>query len=129
MENPIEIIIKGITVLIDAEDYEKVAARKWRLDGKGYIITDLYDPETRKKKTLSLHVMLMGKRKGKVIDHINRNKFDNRKSNLRHVTNRVNWLNSDYADKKYLEKKLNAKRGMYKDYEKFGLPQASLVAA
>ncbi|MGV8131542.1 MAG: HNH endonuclease, partial [Candidatus Pacearchaeota archaeon] len=45
------------------------------------------------KTKIRLHQFIMGKKEGLVIDHINHDKLDNRKSNLRHVTFAQNCQN------------------------------------
>ncbi len=69
---------KGHT-LVDDEDYEAVNKFGCRLDSLGYAIL-------RKKGTCRLHRFIMKPAKGMVIDHINGNKLDNRRSNLRVCT-------------------------------------------
>ena len=72
-----EIEIKGKTVLIDAEDYERVKAKKWHFCNRYARTRDGYNH-------IYMHQFILGKKEGFVIDHINRNVLDNRKSNLRH---------------------------------------------
>ena len=85
---------RGIEVartLIDIEDIEKVSQYKWCLDNKGYVTTN----KINDKKVL-LHRFIMNIWKNEfdwdsnVIDHINRNPLDNRKENLRIVSQREN---------------------------------------
>lgn len=81
----IKLDIKGCTVLIDEEDYEKVIALNWFITSHGYA------KMTRRKDKHYLHHFIIGKgENGLVVDHINQNKLDNRKENLRHVTRKVN---------------------------------------
>lgn len=47
-----------------------------------------------KGKNITLHSFLMPKEKGYVIDHINRNRLDNRRCNLRYASMRVNAINA-----------------------------------
>ena len=71
--------------LIDPEDYDKVSAvGSWCIDSNGYVINH---------RAGKLHQVIMGTRRGLEIDHINRNKLDNRKENLRFVTHRKNTQN------------------------------------
>ncbi|MDQ5987396.1 MAG: hypothetical protein CSYNP_03136 [Syntrophus sp. SKADARSKE-3] len=50
-----------------------------------------------KPKTFYLHHLIMGKPEGtNVIDHINRNTFDNRDENLRIASRKENLLNTEY---------------------------------
>ena len=76
--------------LIDKEDYPLVSKYGWMLHSGGYIYG--YIPST--KKLVYLHRFLKDAPKGKMVDHINRNKLDNRKSNLRLVTRSQNMYNS-----------------------------------
>lgn len=83
---------------IDINDYIKAKKEKWFLNSNGYY-------RNTKSKTY-LHQYILGKKDGLVCDHINRNKLDNRKSNLRFVTRTINNQNTDFA--------INAK-GIYFD--------------
>lgn len=71
--------------LIDKEDLDKVIAKKWRF-WKGQYFTGNQNP-------INIHRFLMNPKDGQVVDHINGKVFDNRKSNLRVVSQQKNLLN------------------------------------
>lgn len=76
--------------LIDIDDFEKVSIYQWRMDkSHGYVYTNIAEPGKRLRKTY-LHRYIMNPPKGMVVDHINRNKADNRKENLQIVTQAEN---------------------------------------
>lgn len=62
---------------------------KWRLCNYGY------PSRTEKQKIIKMHSMILPIKKGMVTDHINRIKTDNRRVNLREVTQLVNNHNKD----------------------------------
>ena len=73
--------------IIDDEDYELVSQYKWypRKSGRNfYAGTNI---------PLRLHTLIMGKKQGFEIDHINHDGLDNRRCNLRHVTRSQNRHN------------------------------------
>lgn len=73
--------------LISKSCLEKVIRHNWYLDSNGY-------PMTYTARSKTLHKNLLGKQqKGYVIDHINRNKLDNRLENLRVITAKENSYN------------------------------------
>jgi hypothetical protein len=76
--------------IIDLEDIEKCKDYKWRINDKGYIITDIKGEQGKK---LRLHRFLMDCPDDMVVDHINHDRFDNRKSNLRICTQQQNSWN------------------------------------
>lgn len=73
--------------IIDLEDLDRVIKKKWRY-WKGNICTG--DLQITR---LPYFILNISPRKGKVIDHKNSNPLDNRKSNLRLVTQNENLLN------------------------------------
>ncbi|MEK6878193.1 MAG: HNH endonuclease [Nanoarchaeota archaeon] len=75
--------------VIDKEDYKRISEFKWHLRKNGYIFTFC-----KKYKSLSLHRLILGEKENLIIDHINGNKLDNRKCNLRFVTYSQNLMNS-----------------------------------
>ncbi len=76
--------------MIDIEDIPKIESRKWRLIGRGYVGT--HAKQTR--STQLLHHFIVGyPPEGRQVDHINRNKLDNRKVNLRLATSSQNNAN------------------------------------
>jgi hypothetical protein len=74
--------------IVDATDAWAVA-RRWHLDATGYPCTFVVGVGCRR-----LHRFLMDVPSKRVVDHINRNKLDNRRANLRVVSQRVNYFNS-----------------------------------
>ena len=77
----------GTVTMIDDEDYEKVIGIKWAHNAKtNYIQGTKYLGKINgryKQQTIYLHVFLMGSPEGKHVDHIDGNKLNNRKENLR----------------------------------------------
>jgi hypothetical protein len=77
----------GIEFIVDAEDSQKISKYAWYISQQGYVMND-----SIKKSTL-LHRFIMKANNGFVVDHINHNTLDNRKSNLRVVTPTENSMN------------------------------------
>lgn len=86
---------QGKISLVDDEDYESLSKYKWYYNNIGYAVRDIWDKVIKKKKSIYLARSLMGDiLPNQIIDHINQNKLDNRKNNLRITTRTVNLLNS-----------------------------------
>lgn len=71
--------------LIDAEDVGRVQRHRWFMQGKGYV---------QSQDMGLLHAFIIGAVPGRVTDHINKDKLDNRKANLRIATLSENGYNS-----------------------------------
>jgi hypothetical protein len=80
--------------LVDAEDYEDIASFKWYLGSRGYALRS-YRDNTGRSRAEFMHRRLMGLTQGDGFqtDHINRDKLDNRRRNLRIVTQSENEQN------------------------------------
>ena len=85
--------VQNKIVNIDEEDLELFRQYKWHISDRGYVVWR--GVKDGKKQTIRLHRLIMNPPKGLIVDHINRNKSDNRKSNLRCVTQKINVINSD----------------------------------
>lgn len=94
--------------LISDLDDGNCESHVWWLHKYGY-------PTTRiDGQSVSMHQFLLGKRKGYVIDHIDQNRLNNQRDNLRFVTWQQNLLNSKPRNgRKY--------KGVY--HEKHGKPK------
>jgi hypothetical protein len=83
---------KGLFALVDDEDFEELNKRKWCLDvGGGYAMRRT--SKNGKAYNIRMHVQVLGTPKSMDTDHINRNKLDNRRSNLRAVSRSKNMHN------------------------------------
>lgn len=71
---------QGIEFCIDAEDLDKVSDKSWHVNVQGYLQTNIY----KDGSSPLLHKIILGDYgKGFCVDHIDRNKLNNRRSNLR----------------------------------------------
>ncbi len=93
-------LTQGKRAIIDKEDYKKVIKYKWRAYKSRtkyketfYAMTDAKQ-SNGKYKTLYLHRLIMDAPKGYVVDHLNRDGLDNRKLNLKVVTQKENAIRS-----------------------------------
>lgn len=77
---------KGDRILVDCDDLEYLKGYSWHITSKGYARTRVNG------KGVYMHRLLMNPDKYQV-DHINHIKLDNRKNNLRLVTNQENHFN------------------------------------
>ena len=74
-------------VKVDDEDFDNVNQFKWTFHPRGYV---------RSNKNVMMHHLIIGNKssEGLVVDHINQDKLDNRKENLRHVCSSKNAQNA-----------------------------------
>lgn len=79
----------GQTFIFDADEILSVKRYSWFISTNGYVTTSLNTGES-----LLLHSLILGEIDGLIIDHISRNKLDNRKCNLRYGTHQQNTFNS-----------------------------------
>lgn len=81
------------------DDFHLVSIYKWRIRkhrNTTYAVTSI------NKRNVPLHQLIVGKIDGLVIDHINGDGLDNRRKNLRHITNRQNVCKAQpHSNKKY----------------------------
>lgn len=74
-------------VTVDSEDYAYLNQFSWYKHHCGYALAQI------EGEKVFMHRLIMGAKKGEVIDHINRNTYDNRRENLRFANKRVNSIN------------------------------------
>lgn len=79
-------------VIVDDEDYIRVSQYAWYLNSRYIVHTFNHSDKVK------LHHFILGRPLPPYqIDHINRNTFDNRKSNLRMVTASTNMQNRNFG--------------------------------
>lgn len=84
---------------VDDEDYDEFSQMSWWIGTRGYAFHPVkIDGKTR---SLFLHRLILGLEHGESTetDHINRDKLDNRRSNLRSVTHAQNQQNVPHASR------------------------------
>ena len=83
-------LTKGHVTIVDDADYESLTRWKWSYSN-GYAIRKFQTPTGT--KSLGMHQQLLQTPKGMVTDHINGDKLDNRRANLRICTYSQNTAN------------------------------------
>lgn len=87
----------NLFTIVDDEDYDLVNKWKWYCK-RGYAVRSIY--VNKKSKKVYLHRFLMNTPEGLSVDHINGNKLDNRKANLRNCTLQQNLCNRPVSKNK-----------------------------
>jgi len=87
----------GFSILVDDEDFERLSAVTWRVSKDGYVGRTVVIDGV--KTSLRIHRMVLKLDSGQpfVIDHINGDRLDNRKANLRRCTRAENAWNMGKA--------------------------------
>ncbi len=82
---------------VDAEDYNGLICHPWYLGKNGYPSGSHYNKDKQgpnKTEVFYMHRVIAGAKIGEHVDHINGDKKDNRKANLRIVTKQQNAFNA-----------------------------------
>jgi hypothetical protein len=96
-------LTRGKFALVDKEDLKRLSEYNWNCLKIGYASTSIGG--RKNKKMLYMHRFIMGVTDPKIsVDHINKNKLDNRKSNLRVCTHKQNCSNSSKPKGKHTSK-------------------------
>ena len=89
-------LTQGKVALVDAEDYDELNKYKWYAHkhkrARAYYARRGVG-SGKDKKSLAMHRVIMNAPNGIVVDHINGDGLDNRKSNMRLCTNKENCRN------------------------------------
>lgn len=99
-------LTQGKECIIDDCDYKMISKLKWHAVN---FYGSFYAYTTKNGKNVAMHRYIMRPRKGRLVDHINRDTLDNRRSNLRSCYHCNNVANS----KLYRNNK-SGFRGVYK---------------
>ena len=86
------LLTQGRVAIVDDEDFEELSKRGWHYNGR--YATGVSSRKLGKRKTIYMHVKIIGKVAGLEVDHINGNPLDNRRGNLRLVTKEQNARNT-----------------------------------
>lgn len=84
------LLLRGQISMVDTEDYNNFMHRRWYVATNGYVVS--YNLKSRKIE--KLHRVIMTPPADKYVDHINGDKLDNRRINLRVCTYLQNSHNS-----------------------------------
>ncbi len=98
----------GLPFLVSHEDAEWLSHFTWHLTYKGYVATNVKQIDGS-YKAIHLQRLLMTPEEGMVVDHINGSKLDNRRENLRVLSNSDNC-----ASARKPQQNLSGMRGVHK---------------
>ena len=114
--------VKGSSgAIVDDDDFENLNKWTWRLNERGYVVSRRY--RNGKYHNDRLHRIIANAPPHLQVDHINRNKLDNRKMNLRLCNNSQNNRNrhtSKPGESPYKGVSRNGKKWMSKIRTDFG---------
>ena len=84
-------LTQGKFALVDDADFDRLTRWKWFFSTKGYAVRNFR--KDGKMFVVGMHREILSLKKGEIGDHMNHNKLDNQRENLRKCTNRENCFN------------------------------------
>jgi hypothetical protein len=90
-------LTQGLFTVVDPDDYARLSRYRWHASrGRGtfYAQRKVWDPSTRTERTIKMHRQILNCPPHLVVDHINHDGLDNRRTNLRLATPAQNVCNS-----------------------------------
>lgn len=109
-------LTRGKYAIVDVEDYERLSRYKWYAceGGRGFYAVRSGTPVKGKRRSVKMHREVLRMPDGLIIDHINHNGLDNRKSNLRAASPAQNSWNKRKQRGRYS----SIYKGVHRDREK-----------
>jgi hypothetical protein len=109
---------EGEWTILDQEDYYRYSGFKWTISGNGtkFYAVRMVKKGPGKTRIEYLHRVIMQPGEGLLVDHRNRNPFDNRRGNLRTATRSENSCNvpkRKNTSSKYMGVTLDKRCGRY----------------
>jgi hypothetical protein len=88
-------LTQGKFAIVDPEDYDRLAGYKWfaMRSRRGFYAIRMVTTKNGRRKKIRMHRQILNAPADKLVDHINHNGLDNRRANLRIVTNMQNSWN------------------------------------
>lgn len=111
----VDLIIKtksGHEIQVSECDYPLLSLHNWYISTKGYAFTIMGN------KRIDMHRLVCRVPSGCVTDHINRDKLDNRRENLRPVSAMQNAQNAEYrmGNSVYIGVRYKKSKGLFEAY-------------
>ena len=100
-------ITRGLVTLVSPQDFAILDNQRWCA---GSSPPKFYAMGAIHRQMVLLHRVITNAAKGQFVDHINRNKLDNRRENLRFVTRSQNSINRNHSSEF---------RGVFKTFNKW----------
>jgi hypothetical protein len=88
-------LTRGLSAIVDDVDAEYLCRFKWYADRGGYARTNISRPDGSGRETVRMHRMILGLEIGEeaIVDHIDLNRLNNQRANLRVCTRKENSRN------------------------------------
>jgi len=80
---------------VDSQDEHLVGAYAWYVSNTGYLVATDYSE--RGQETISLHRLILNVKRDQIIDHVDGDRLNNTRANLRIASRRLNRLNTTKA--------------------------------
>lgn len=84
---------RGMQCIVSDEDFERIAAFHWHMSDRGYVCRFEGGSRSGLRRKIYLHRQIMDAPAGVDVDHINGDRLDNRRENLRLASRSENLRN------------------------------------